>query len=584
MRKSHEPSSPARLAATFMVVGLAATILIAAEVVTWFTRLPSELWPIRILRVAFLLFLTFFLCLTILKKETLISRTADARASAEQQVHLQAAALEAAANAIIITDSSGRIVWVNRAFTKLTGYSLEDALGNNPRILKSGEHDSSFYQDLWSTIQSGHVWRGEIKNRKKDGSLYFEEMTITPVTIEGKPTNFIGIKQDITEQKKLEAQFRQAQKMEAVGRLAGGVAHDFNNVLSVIIGYCQLSLENVGPDHAIVKNLAGIKSAANRAASLTKQLLTFSRQQVVYPRVINLNEVIERVAEMLERLLGEDVSISLRLAKPLGNIKADAGQIEQVLMNFAVNARDAMPDGGHITIESQDTDLDASYQRDHEPVVPGPYVMLSFSDTGCGMDKETLARIFEPFFTTKQAGRGTGLGLATVYGIVKQSGGYVWGYSELQKGTTFKVYLPRIGGVAESIPRPSSVPPSGGHGETILLVEDDDAVRELLITTLQNANYKVLSASTAQAALQLLQENLAAVHLLLTDIMMPQTSGVQLMMSARSLAPKLKVIFMSGYSAEMLKRHAGVLEQAAYIEKPFTIEALLSVISAVLHE
>jgi two-component system, cell cycle sensor histidine kinase and response regulator CckA len=573
-----------RLAQIFALVGLAATVLIVAEIATWFIHLPGEVLLIRIFRIGFVLFLAFVLCFMIRRKESMLATTGDARASAEQQLRLQAAALEAAANAIIITDSTGKILWVNQAFAKLTGYSIEDAMGNNPRILKSGEHDPDFYRDLWSTIQSGEVWRGEIRNRRKDGSLYIEDMTITPVMSGGLPTNFIGIKHDITEQKKLEAQYRQAQKMEAVGRLAGGVAHDFNNVLSVIIGFCQLSLESLGPGSAVTGNLTRIKSAADRAASLTKQLLTFSRQQVVHPRVINLNEVIERLADMLQRLVGDDVSMSLKLAKPLGSIKADAGQIEQVLMNLAINARDAMPDGGQIVIESQDADLDASYQRKHEPAISGPYVMLSVSDTGCGMNKETIAKIFEPFFTTKEAGRGTGLGLSTVYGIVKQSGGYIWVYSEPQKGTTFKIYLPRITEAPEMIPQPTSVSQSHGHGETILVVEDDGAVRDLLVTALNDANYTVLQAATAQTALQLLNEHSASVQLLLTDIMMPNTSGIQLVTLARSSVPKLKVVFMSGYSSEMLKRHEAVLQQAAYLEKPFTIPGLLSKISAALQE
>ena len=569
---------------SYRVVELRLKLLSVQSHYCVFPQPARLLWLIRIFVVTFVLSLAFFLCFTINKKESLISTAADARASAEQEMRLQAAALEAAANAIIITDSAGKILWVNRAFTQLTGYSLEEAIGNNPRILKSGEHDPTFYQDLWSTIHSGQVWRGEVRNRKKDGSLYVEDMTITPVIVDGKPRNFIGIKQDITEQKKLEAQFRQAQKMEAVGRLAGGIAHDFNNVLNVIVGYSELSLERVGPDQVVARYLTRIKSAADRAASLTKQLLAFSKQQISYPRVINLNLVIEGVVDMLQRLVGDDVSIFLKLAQPLGNVKADAGQIEQVLMNLATNARDAMPDGGQITIESQDVDLDASYQREHEPVIPGSYVMLSVSDTGGGMDKETMARIFEPFYTTKEAGRGTGLGLSTVYGIVKQSGGYIWVYSEPHKGTAFKVYLPRIGEVAEISPQRISASPSPGNGETILVVEDDDAVRDLLTMTLTKANYRVLDASRANSALQLLNAHLATVQLLLTDVMMPETSGIQLMILARSSAPKLKVIFMSGYSAEMLKSHRAVLEQASYLQKPFTSEALLSKISAVLRE
>jgi two-component system cell cycle sensor histidine kinase/response regulator CckA len=504
---------------------------------------------------------------------------------AETRLRLHAAALEAAIHAIVITDSTGTILWVNQAFTDLTGYGREESIGQNPRILKSGEHDRSFYNNLWSTIQSGHVWRGEVRNRKKDGSAYTEEMTITPfLAPSGEITHFIAIKQDATEKKNLEAQYRQAQKMEAVGRLAGGVAHDFNNILGVITGYSEISLDLLEPEHAVSKHLRKIKTAADRAASLTKQLLAFSRQQVVYPRTVDLNTIVKKMEDMLQRLVGADVSIRVKGATPLGSIKADVGQLEQVLMNLAMNARDAMANGGQITIETRNVELDDSYRREHEPIQPGPYVMLSVSDSGSGMDETTKARIFEPFYTTKEPGKGTGLGLSTVYGIVKQSGGFIWVYSELGKGTTFKLYFPCVSEIAEALNRSSEYFVPGGGSETILLVEDDEALRELTAVTLRDAGYTVWEASNARTALELGAIHGGSVHLLLSDIVIPETSGVHLFSLLRASAPDLKVILMSGYATETLARHSPIPPDVIFIEKPFTRDSLLSTIRMVLNK
>jgi two-component system, cell cycle sensor histidine kinase and response regulator CckA len=507
----------------------------------------------------------------------------DEQKASESNLGLLTAALEAAANAIVITDPSATILWVNQAFTNLTGYGREESIGQNTRMLKSSEHDHSFYENLWSTIKSGRVWRGELKNRKKDGSLYNEEMTVTPVrSASGEITNFIAIKQDLTEKKKLEAQYRQAQKMEAVGRLAGGIAHDFNNVLSVIIGYSFLALEKLEPADQVVLYLQKIKTAADRAASLVKQLLTFSRQQVVCPRILDLNVVVKNMEDMLRKLVGENVSITMKATMPLGSIKADVGQIEQVVMNLVVNARDAMADGGQITLETRNVDLDEGYQREHEPVQPGQYVMLSVYDTGCGMDERTRARIFEPFYTTKEPGEGTGLGLATVYGIVKRSNGYIWVYSEPGTGTTFKLYFPRINETPEQTIKPSQDGEIHGGLETILLVEDDEAVRELLVITLRNAGYTVLEAGDAEAALELAANQSVRVDLLVSDIVMPSISGSRLITLLRLSRPDLKVILMSGYAAETLARQAPVPHGVTFIEKPFTRNSLLMVIRRIL--
>lgn len=507
----------------------------------------------------------------------------DERKASESNLRLLTATLEAAANAILITDPTGTILWVNRAFTNLTGYEREQSIGQNPRLLKSWEHDQHFYDNLWSTIKSGRVWQGELKNRKKDGTLYDEDMTITPVLSgSGEITNFIAIKQDVSEKKKLEAQYRQAQRLEAVGRLAGGIAHDFNNVLSVIIGFSDLSLEKLEPDHSVVGYLRNVKTAANRAASLVTQLLAFSRQQVVYPRIIDLNVLVRNVENLLQRLLGEDISIIVKATMPLGSIKADIGQLEQVLMNLVVNARDAMADGGQITIETRNVDLDESYQREHEPVQPGQYVMLSVSDTGSGMDEKTKAHIFEPFYTTKGPGRGTGLGLATVYGIVKQSGGYIWVYSEPGIGTTFKLYFPLVGGAPEVFIKPSEQTEVRGGSATILLVEDDEAVRELIAVMLRNAGYTVMDASTPEAAIELAASQSAKIDLLLSDIVMPSISGNRLVVLLRMSRPALRVILMSGYAAETFARQAPVPAGVTFIEKPFTRDSLLIAIRSTL--
>jgi len=574
---------------TMLVVILATLTLVAFEISTWVIHDDGELWVLRVFRVLFEMCLATALVFALRRKETHLRSTLLTEASEREigaaQMRLQAAALEAAANAIVITDAEGTILWVNRAFTDLTGYEREETVGQNPRILKSWNHDPSFYRTLWSTIQSGQVWRGEITNRRKDGFLYTEEMTITPVhSPSGETTNYIAIKQDATEKKKLEAQYRQAQKMEAVGRLAGGVAHDFNNILGVITGYSDMALDKLEPEHPVAKNLSKIKAAAHRAVLLTRQLLAFSRQQIVNPRIIDLNAIVQGMGDMLQRLVGDDVPIAVRPTVPLGHIKADVGQLEQALMNLAVNARDAMPDGGPIIIETRNVELDESHQHKDEPVRPGPYVMLSMSDSGCGMDDTTKASIFEPFFTTKEVGKGTGLGLATVYGIVKQSAGYIWVYSEPGKGTTFKLFFPRISEVVETLGQPAEMAEPGGGSETILLVEDDEGLRETIATSLQNAGYTVLETGKAEAALELVAKHPGPLHLLLSDIVMPQTSGVQLFNLLKALVPDLQVIFMSGYPSEILDRHDPLPPEAAFIEKPFARDSLLSTIRTVLHQ
>jgi signal transduction histidine kinase len=380
----------------------------------------------------------------------------------------------------------------------------------------------------------------------------------------------------------LEEQLRQSQKMEAIGRLAGGIAHDFNNLLTVIKGYSQLSLLNLEQSHPLRAGVENIQSAADRASDLTYQLLAFSRRQIMEMKVIDLNTVLKNLEKMLKRMIGEDIELVFVLAEDLGRVKADSGQIDQVLLNLAVNAKDAMPKGGKLTIETAKVFLDEAYARNHAGVIPGHYVMFSVSDTGVGMTPEVKERVFEPFFTTKEAGKGTGLGLSTVYGIVKQSGGNIWVYSELGKGTTFKIYLPeveeslekRVGKVEEK------EPPHGN--ETILIVEDDEKVRELAVQILEKYGYTILKASQGNEALSICEEHKGLIHLMVTDVVMPGMDGQELVKYFRCQHPETKVLYMSGYTDNTIVHH-GVLEKGMnYMQKPFTVEGLAKKVREVL--
>ena len=393
----------------------------------------------------------------------------------------------------------------------------------------------------------------------------------------------VGIERKRTEEalRSSEERLRQAQKMEAVGRLAGGVAHDFNNLLTVITSYSVLLLEDLGADDPKRDDVDQIRKAAEGAAALTRQLLAFSRQQVLQPKALDLKATVAGTDKLLKRLIGEDIRLTTVLAPDLGVVKADPGQIEQIIMNLAVNARDAMPTGGRLTIEAANVDMDAAYVRGHGPASPGRYVMLAISDTGIGMDEPTKARIFEPFFTTKEAGKGTGLGLATVYGIVKQSGGFIWVYSEPNHGTSFKVYLPRVDEPAEPTAPTATAEPARGT-ETVLVVEDAASVRMVTRQVLERYGYAVLEAPNGETALRLAAKHHGPIHLLLTDVVMPGLSGRQLAEQLVRLRPDMKVLYASGYADQAIVHH-GILESGiAYIQKPFTPEGLARRVRQVL--
>ncbi|HEV8130934.1 MAG TPA: PAS domain S-box protein, partial [Acidobacteriota bacterium] len=627
------------------------------------------------------------------------------RKGMEESLRLQSQILEATANGVVLTDRRGTILWVNPAFTSLTGYMAEEALGQNISILKSGRHPRDFYVNLWDTILAGKVWHGEMINRRKDGSVYPEEQTITPVRSQlGEITHFIAIKngtsrrkeaeealresekkyrelvndvndgicvvdclgtikfanqalakihgfdspeslldrkffdflapsvlsdirslfetsiatgeqpelitteivrpdgthaflevkpapiihegktvgtrsivRDITQRVKaeedrriLEGQIVQMQKMEAIGLLAGGIAHDFNNLLTGIIGYSTLLVDQVGRESSIGRDLVEVIELGNRGATLTRQLLAFSRKQSLQPVVLSLNDVVHSTIKMLGRVIGEDIELRFCPSPDLWSVRADPSQMEQVLMNLSVNARDAMPDGGRLVIEVSNTTIGREFADTHEWTEPGSYVMLAVSDSGCGMDAETQKRIFEPFFTTKEVGKGTGLGLSTVYGIVKQHNGHILVYSEVDKGTTFRIYLPRASGKAQNLAIDFESGALSRGTETVLLAEDQGPVRAIVKTSLEAQGYTVLTASCPEEAEALFLQNRQRVALLLTDFVMPGRSGRELYERLLEMQPTLKVLYMSGYTEMAMSNSRALDPGAPFLSKPFT--------------
>jgi two-component system, cell cycle sensor histidine kinase and response regulator CckA len=493
----------------------------------------------------------------------------DMRKQAEAELNRLMTAIEQTPESVVITDTQGRILYVNPVFEKVTGYTRAEAIGRNPRLLKSNRQESAFYRELWTKIGAGEVWRGRFVNKKKDGTLYTEDAVIAPVRDgKGTVTNYIAIKRDISHELELEGQYRQTQKIDSIGRLAGGVAHDFNNILAVICGHTDLALAQLSPDAPLRSNLECIQESAERAANLTRQLLAFARRQVIEPRRINLNELIVNLNKMLHRLIGEDIKLVTQTASDLHQVRADPGQIEQVLLNLVVNARDAMPDGGTLTIRTENVTLDADYARRHL-VTPGDYAMVSITDTGVGMTDEVKQHIFEPFFTTKEQGKGTGLGLATCFGIIQQSNGHIRSESQLGKGTEFRFYLPRVEAV-EDLASAREVPVSLPQGtETILLAEDETSLRQLMARVLRTQGYTVLEAADGHQALALAQANGPKIQLLITDVIMPGLSGKTLAEWLGQVNPATRVLFISGYINNNAVRDAMSKAGTFFLQKPF---------------
>ena len=475
---------------------------------------------------------------------------------------------ENASDLIATVDLEGRVTDVNQAFVHATGYSREELLELRLDDLIPVDSRQAIDQARTQKLAgaSDTVYEHELLAR--DGTHIQMEVASRLIFEDGKPVGTEAICRDISERKRLEDQLRQAQRLEAVGQLAGGVAHDFNNLLTVISGYAEQLLDD--RDRASEPELDQIAAAAARATILTRQLLAFSRRQVLRPRVLQLNDVVAGLTPMLSRLIGENVELVATLSHSLDPVLADPNQLEQVLMNLAVNARDAMPDGGLLTIRTENVELDDEHVAEHGDAVVGPHVMLSVSDTGVGMNAETLSHAFEPFFTTKPLGIGTGLGLATVYGIVKQSGGSMWVHSEPELGTTFKALLPRAESpVLEEVVREAK-PVAANGTETILLAEDEESLRRLSARILEQRGYDVIAAKTATEAVQIAERNGRTIHLLLTDVVMPELSGTALAERVCRVLPEIRVLFMSGYADDVVSRNGALMPGSGFLEKPFT--------------
>ena len=508
------------------------------------------------------------------------------RSRSEAAIRFQAQLLNAVQQAVVATDRDGLVIFWNTFAEKLYGWAAEEAVGRPIEELTPSPFLRQHASEIFERGAAGESWTGEFLVQGKAGKMFPALLTTSPVRDEhGTVLGFVRVSIDLTERRNLEEQFRQSQKMDAVGRLAGGIAHDFNNLLTVIRLNTEIIMEGLDPTDPRGEDVKQIRSAAERASSLTRQLLAFSRKQILQPRVLDMNSVVSSVEPMLRRLIGEDVVIGSSCTAR-GYVVADPGQLEQILVNLVVNARDAMPQGGRISIETQNVELDETYTSEHAPVVPGRYVMLSVGDTGVGMTRDTREHAFDPFFTTKEAGKGTGLGLATVYGIVKQSGGYVWIYSEPGHGTTLKLYFPEVSSAAAFKTGEYKIMAKehARGSETILLVEDEDAVRGLTSRILEKQGYRVIAAQHGREAMDIATKEEGHIDLVLTDIVMPGMNGRGLVERLAGIRPRIKSLYMSGYTDDDIVRRGFIEPSKSFLQKPFTSEALLQTVRKVLDE
>jgi PAS domain S-box-containing protein len=506
------------------------------------------------------------------------------RTLAEKERARLATAIEQSAETIVITDSGGGIVYVNPAFEKITGYTRSESLGANPRILKSGNQDDAFYRSMWDTLAQGIVWSGRLINRKKDGSLFEEEATISPVKDEsGAIINYVAVKRDITREVSLQNQLLQSQKMQAVGTLAGGIAHDFNNILQIIMGFSEILQRGEQQGTPRACDLERIMEAAKNGAELVKGLLTFSRK--VEPRFVplNVNEAVNAAIKLLERTFPRMIDIRTDLSLDLWEISADPTQMEQIIMNLSLNARDAMPDGGHLTFTTRNSTLDAENCRYFLGCRPGDYVHLAVEDTGCGMESETAEHIFEPFFTTKEPGSGTGLGLAIVYGIVQQHDGFISYSTRRGSGTTFDIYF----NASKSVKAPEQANGLQDYvatgSETLLLADDEDSVRTMAERVLREAGYNVITADNGQKALEYAIRDRERISLVILDLSMPEMGGLDCMKKLVEAVPGIKILIMSGYAADADPDECLKTGAAGFLGKPFKISEMLQKVRELLN-
>lgn len=498
------------------------------------------------------------------------------------------AAVNAADESIIITGKDGIIQYVNPCFEKMTGYTRNEIIGKAPRILKSGKHDARFYEELWSTVTSGKVWRGHFTNRRKDGTLFEEEAVISPVPdTNGNIVNFVAVKRDVTQETMLERQLLLSQKMEAIGRLAGGIAHDFTNMLTVIIQHAKMAEKKVLPGSDILIHLTEIEAAGEKVALLTSQLLAFANQGSLMLKVMDLNKVLTGVEEMLLRTLGNDIHTTMQTTQEPIYVKIDPAQIEQIIVHMAVNSKDAMPNGGQLTIQISRIHLSTveTFQVQNgdttENILVGDFALLSVSDTGCGMTEDIKSRVFEPFFTTKGTSTSTGLGLSTVYGLVKKHGGHITVYTNVNRGTTFTVFLPIVKDPVTTGPEEVTEPIPHGK-ESILIAEDNPVVRRVLIGILHQLGYKVLEAENGKQSIHLAETYEGTIDMLMTDIIMPEMDGKTLADKIKSIRPDIKILFASGYPAVHLKEYGVLKDGDILISKPFSEGPVARAIRGVL--
>ena len=557
----------------------------------WMERPPKVVFPRYLCWLMFIIggFLALAFIVIVLLRLQVRSRTRHLDQTQEtlQNQHRELEQVfETLPEALIYMDLECRIVRVNSAFVNIFQYPLEAVQGKKMALLyvNSSDYEEQVHK-RYNTYAQPSYESFKVEYRRKNGEIFTGETVGSPIrNTKGEVVGMLALVRDVTEHRKLEAQLQQAQKMESVGRLAGGVAHDFNNLLAVILGYGEMLLEELDSGHPHHEPLEEIVQAAIRARDLTRQLLAFSRKQVLEVHPVDINHVVTGFERLLRRVIGEDITLKLTLASEPLSIQADTAQLEQVLLNLAINARDAMPEGGVLMIETSLVELDEVYASNKPGVVPGEYVQISMSDTGCGMDQETLAHIFEPFFSTKGQEKGTGLGLATSYGIINQHGGSIWVYSEPENGTIFKVFLPLCEESIASQKKPAAEPVDLKGSETILLVEDNEKVRGLAIRILKQFGYSVLAAENGWTALTILDDHPGPLHLLLTDVIMPGMNGKELYDQISARLPGLRVLYMSGYAEDVIA-HQGVLEEGVqFIQKPFSVQSLATKVRAVLDE